>query len=259
MNPIEWLRVRAEKKLAQLYYRNDPFADEQATNENENAIQDFQVGTFVQVQAPTWFAKVTSQSTVSWDMRPCKSLDVRLPWKPRFFDPQVNHHVSANLNPDGPPLLVSMQNSPSRSSMNLSQVLTFDRIALNESEIQCPRIRNTFAWAVEMEKTPNSDAQVMAGLAWQINRGVGCNIVVKPKGITGALLLKRWKQPRVLCSLLVGTAAPGRDIQLGIGLELETGPHPGRDFHYDTEERRVDEDVPVTRATLPDTVRGSAY
>jgi hypothetical protein len=144
MNPIEWLRVRAEKKLAQLYYRNDPFADEQATNENENAIQDFQVGTFVQVQAPTSSRKseISVDSVLGYASMQVSGCTVAMEAKVplQTFDPQVNYHVSADLNPDGPPLLVSMQNSPSRSSMNLSQVLTFDRIVLNEPEIQCPRI-----------------------------------------------------------------------------------------------------------------------
>jgi hypothetical protein len=90
-----------------------------------------------------------------------------------------------------------------------------------------------------------------------MNRGIGIKVVAKNNGgVTAALLLKRWKQPRVLCSLLAGTSGPGKDIQLGISLELETGPSPLQDFYNDTEERRVDDEVPVTKATIPDNISG---
>jgi len=269
VNPTEWWRMRAakqQKQQSQQYYRNNPFADEQTTTETNTAIQNFQIGTSViklLQQAFTTKTTFTSPSVqvdsilgyASTEIAGCTvAMETTVPLE--TLDPQVSYYFSANLNTSqGPPLIVCMQNSSTRSVMNLSQILTLDRIVVNVLETKCPRIRNTFGWAVQMEKKSGGEAtSLAAGLAWQINRSVGVKVVAKNNsGVTGALLLKRWKQPRVLCTLLAGTVVPGKDIQLGIGLELETGPSRFQDYYNDKKERRVvDDDVPVTKAILPD-------
>lgn len=259
--PLEWLK-RQPSSQATTYYRNNPFVDEE--QKASRSIQKIQIGSSLQVQSP---CKVTKLSDIAvQDFRGYASIDVAgctvameatVPLN--TLDPQVAYHISCDLSTDeqgAPPIIVSMQSSPTRSSMNLSQVLTFDRYVLNVFETRCPRVRNTLGWAVQMEKENGRDTQLTAGLAWQLNRAVCVKMVVNPTdgGVTGAVLLKRWRQPRVLCSLLAGIAAPGKKPSFGFGLELETGPQQhGQDYYRDKEERRghVEEEAPATKVTLP--------
>lgn len=275
VNAIEWFREKtaaARKRSQQAqYYRNNPFADD-TSQDSFNAIQNLQFGTSVilqQQQASSNTTRIAASSSpvqvksvlghASMQVAACTvATEAQVPMDETLLDPQVSLHVSANLNTkqQGPPLIVTMTNTPEKSIMNLSQVLTFDRIVMNALETRCPRIRNTFGWAVQMEKYKDEDAaQLVAGLAWQINRGVAVKIVAKSNSgvVTGALVLKRWKQPRVLCSLLAGTTCAGKNVHLGIGLELETLPaHAQQDYYNETEERLVDDATPETKATLPD-------
>lgn len=261
-NPTKWFD---DKKVPQQneYYRNNPFVDENKDTDTSNTtVENLQFGASVKLQQASTTnrpssSKVFAESVLGYaslDVAGCKvAMEAKVPLE-SYYDPQVSYYACANLNTDeGPPLILTMQQSPSHTSMNLSQVLTFDRIVVNALETRCPRIRNTLGWAVEMKKTQDSQATLSAGVAWQINRGLGIKVVANSeKGITGAILLKRWKQPRVLCSLLAGTKGnPGQDIQLGIGLELETGPHQ-QDYYNEMEEQRVDDSVPATKATLPE-------
>ena len=266
VNPTDWWRAHFTKpKNTQQYYRNDPFANEENTSsQTSSTVQNVQFGTFVKMQQASKGSKSPVQvdsvlGHASLQLSDCTvAMETKVPLE--TLEPQVSYHISANLNAQGgPPLIVSMLKTPTRSSMNLSQVATFDRLVVNALEVRCPKIRNSFGWAVQMEKQHDKEhAQLMAGLAWQINRGIGVKVVANNNsGVTAALLLKRWKQPRVLCSLLAGTSGPGKDVQLGISLELETGPSsPLQDYYNDTEERRVDDEVPVTKATIPDNISG---
>jgi hypothetical protein len=263
VSPTDWWRAHFTKPKTQQYYRNDPFANEEKDSQSSSTVQNVQLGTFVKMQQASNSSKSPVQvdsilGQASLQLADCTvAMETKVPLE--TLEPQVSYHISANLNGQGgPPLIVSMLKTPTRSSMNLSQVATFDRLVVNALEVRCPKIRNSFGWAVQMEKQHDQEhAQFMAGLAWQMNRGIGIKVVAKNNGgVTAALLLKRWKQPRVLCSLLAGTSGPGKDIQLGISLELETGPSPLQDFYNDTEERRVDDEVPVTKATIPDNISG---
>jgi hypothetical protein len=257
VSPLTWIRPPS-----QAYYRNNPFADEEKKTAAEKTIQKIQLGSSLQLQYP---GRVTSLSDMelqhvrgyaSADVAGCTVVvEATLPMK--TLDPHVAHFFSANLSSadEGPPLMFSIQSSPTASSMSLSQVLTFDRRVANVFETRCPRIRNTLGWAVQMKRERDADdAQLTAGLAWQVNRGLCVKLVANPtdSGLTGALLLKRWRQPRVLLSLLAGMDS-GKKVSYGFGLELETGPQLGQDYYRDKEENRrhVEEQAPATKVTFP--------
>ena len=190
------------------------------------------------------------------------------------LEPQTKYHVSCDLNSSsssGPPLVVDLYKSPTSSSMSLSQLLTFDRMNLNVVEQRCPNIRNTLGWTVQMTKPMSMEQDVdktkpsfRAGVAWQLNRNIAVKAVLSPSGtITGALLMKQWREPSVTCSILYGSGG----LQ-GFGLELETGPpirvqNNNRSTHGNklypsgaSQKRSVDGSswlgVPETKATLPE-------
>jgi len=170
-------------------------------------------------------------------------------------DPQLSYFFSSDLSGGkGPPLVLCMHKSPGKSAVNLSQILTFDRFVYNPKS-ELPKIRNTFGWTVEMEKQGSeSKPNIKAGVAWQLNRGLGLKLVAKPSDIRGAILLKRWKEPRIACSLIFGLNSQKATFQ-GIGLELGTGPHPDdQDMYRVTVDGRdhVETVAPETKSTLPE-------
>lgn len=264
VSPLSWWR-RRKAKQTQTYYRNNPFIEEEEKAMASNTVQALDLGSSLQFQSPSnvpdlLYITVTEVTAyVSMDVISKCTIAVEATVPIKSLEPQFAYHVSCDLNSeDGPPLVISMQSSPARSSISLSQVLTFDRHVLNAFETRCPKIRNTLAWAVQMEKEKRGEAQLMAGLAWQINRAVAVKMLANPSngGITAGLLLKRWRQPRVLCSLLVGIGQ-GQKPKLGLGLELETGPQQSQDYYNDKQGGfgHVEEGAPETRPTLPNNVQ----
>lgn len=167
-----------------------------------------------------------------------------------------SYHFSSDLSRGkGPPLVLGMDTSPTKSSVNLSQTLSFDRLVY-DPRADLPKIRNRFGWAVEMEKYKGeNEAKLKAGIAWQVNRGLALKVVANQSDVRGAVLLKRWKEPRVSCSLIFGIN-PQRVTFHGIGLELGTGPSPdNRDVYSVTGDGRdrvhVGTTAPPTKETLP--------
>ena len=208
--------------------------------------------------------------------------------------PVWRSYFSANLNDvDQPPLQITLEHLHSSdhtvgssSILCLSQVLAFDRWQLNPMEDRSPKVRNTVAWTVRVENcdapttasswedrsahddesTPPRQNRMSLGAAWQINRGLAVKAVLEEHGVlTGAVLLKRWKQPRLTCSLL-GSFDRTRGLRfLGVGLELETGnletnPEAYYYNHHPSQGTMVVDDdgscVPQTRATLPSDLKG---
>ena len=206
--------------------------------------------------------------------------------------PVWRSYFSANLNDvDRPPLQITLEHLHSSdhtvgssSILCLSQVLAFDRWQLNPMEDRSPKVRNTVAWTVRVENcdasasswedrrahddesTPPRQNRMSLGAAWQINRGLAVKAVLEEHGVlTGAVLLKRWKQPRLTCSLL-GSFDRTRGLKfLGVGLELETGnletnPEAYYYNHHPSQATMVVDDdgscVPQTRATLPSDLKG---
>lgn len=141
-------------------------------------------------------------------------------------------------------------------------------------EDRAPKIQNTAAWTIRLDQQGNNNsAQVVddidwsenngtsslpwsslaIGGAWQINRGIGLKAILRQDSITTAIVGKRWKEPRMTCSLLYrygfGNTKSGF---LGIGLELETG-QLGKVEYADAIDGVMgnDKDVPETKTSLP--------
>lgn len=174
--------------------------------------------------------------------------------------PRTKSYFSMDLQQGadmGPPMQITLERSndtEQNSAIALSQVFTFDRYQLNPVEDRAPRVRNTAGWTVRMEKTPHS-TNVAVGGAWQLNRGLAIKAIVRPNEheLTTAILLKRWRQPRVACSIIHrynwNTKKAG---VLGVGFELETGRLLTSDLYRNSEVSGhiIDHDVPETKATL---------
>jgi hypothetical protein len=213
--------------------------------------------------------------------------------------PHLHTYFSANLNDEHqPPLQITLErdNIQETASIALSQVLAFDRWQFNILEDRAPKVRNTIAWTIRMESSSsslqptlaedsgehhaqsssenpnNTNNRIYFGAAWQINRGLAIKAVVDPQQsrLTTAILCKRWKHPRITCSIL-SSIDPHHGISLfrGIGIELETttivsgsgdtdddSHHPDAYYynHYPSSTTVVldDHDYPKTKAVLPD-------
>ena len=226
---------------------------------------------------------------------------VETTWNTDTFETEVSKYFSIRLDGpvDGggvsdesttasPPLWLTMTSNSKLSAINISQLLSFDRVNLNPLDTRAPRVRNTFGWTVQVEKPFMNDSdslqvlpsQVSVAAAWQYNRvlafkvvgtscpgnidstlGGGRNSGKRNYSCTLGVLLKRWKQPRLTCSFL------GRfDFQtqtssfVGVGLELETdtstllgnrGTGDHANFFYTPPGVQVsDKGTPETKASL---------
>jgi hypothetical protein len=193
-----------------------------------------------------------------------------------------------------PPLVVSLERSIGAggargsadrfdfdvtSALAISQVLYLDRYQLNPMEDRAPKILNTLAWTVRMERLtstagrsrhpmshdkysesdgPDAVTRLALGGAWQINRNVAVKAVARSDSLSAAVLLRRWKEPRITCSLLFRHLHAGssswRPQFAGIGLDVEMGSQLSHSY---ADERAVPSgigtDTPVTKATLPRT------
>lgn len=183
------------------------------------------------------------------------------------------------------------------SSLSVSQVLHLDRYQVNPLEDRAPKIRNTLGWTIRLERvaalagsgrflshdeayssttdaadnvTAATTTRLAVGGAWQINRAVAVKAVANPDAFTAALILRRWKEPRVTCSLLFrnqmspdgfgsssSSSSTWRPRFVGVGLQVETGDqlYNGGTYHY-ADQRKVPFDgtgvsSPETKATLP--------
>ena len=135
----------------------------------------------------------------------------------------------------GPPLRLLLErsfgNSANRSALSLSQTVNFDRYQLNPMEDRAPKVRNSLAWTICVERALDNNVangmDVSMAAVWQLNRSVAVKAVLRPQQVHTALLLKRWAQPRVACSILHRCDwSSGRSPEVsfvGVGVELETG------------------------------------
>jgi hypothetical protein len=190
-------------------------------------------------------------------------------WYCDYGNARTRSYLSINLsdqtNDATPPLQLTLERSESatgqgmaESSIGLSQVFSLDRPHVNPIEHRAPKVRNTLGWAMRMERDSHANARVSLGLAWQVNRAVAVKAVVQPDNLTTALLLKRWEQPRILCSLLHRVHwKDDKKGYFGIGLEVETTPNRTSKAFYYPDKLNVfpvpsQQDVPETKATLDD-------
>ena len=192
--------------------------------------------------------------------------------------PELSYYASVDLTTEGPPLTATLTKTPHTSSLGFSQTLQWDRWVLNPVEVTCPKIRNTLCWTVELETTDNhgsggggatndkkTSSVPKAGLVWQVNRGLAFKVVAQPR-LSGAIILKRWKQPQIVCSVLFGQGdkQSGRAVEFqGIGVHLEIGDSfasfstttaAEEDLYQQPSSKPtiVSPRVPPTKATLPD-------
>ena len=182
-----------------------------------------------------------------------------------YGNSRTRSYLSINLsdqtNDSTPPLQLTLERSESalggaESAIGLSQVFSLDRPHVNPIEHRAPKVRNTLGWAMRMERDSQAKARVSLGLAWQVNRAIAIKAAVQPDNLTTALLLKRWDQPRILCSLL--HRYNWKDEKkgfFGIGLEVETTPNRTSKAFYYPDKLNVfpvpsQQDVPETKATL---------
>jgi hypothetical protein len=179
------------------------------------------------------------------------------------------------------------------SSLSVSQVLHLDRYQVNPLEDRAPKIRNTLGWTIRLERVAaaapcsgqflshdeacsattvaaTTTTRFAVGGAWQINRAVAVKAVANPDAFTAALILRRWKEPRVTCSLLFrnqmnqdgsgsssSASSAWRPRFVGVGLQVETGDqlYHGGGYHYADQRKRPfgasGASSPETKATLP--------
>lgn len=199
-----------------------------------------------------------------------------------------DHNNMSNSSSSSPPLWLTMTSNSDSSVINISQLLSFDRINLNPLDMRAPKVRNAFGWAVQVEKpSPNSrseydstPSQVSVAAAWQYNRNLAFKLIgttsetTSPGSSAGdtsinrnytctlGVLLKRWKQPRITCSLLGRyDFKTQKSSFVGIGLELETDASTlmgqmgtaagGVENYYTTPGAQVsDHGTPATKATM---------
>jgi len=179
-------------------------------------------------------------------------------------------------------LWLTMTSTPQTSAINISQLLTFDRINFNPFDGRAPRVRNVLGWTVQFAKPTSSTigggsnnvhtaftdtpSQLSIAAAWQFNRNIALKVVgTSQPGQSGkrhhqhactfALLLKRWKQPRIMCTILGRHDFQTRSSSfLGVGLELETDASTlfgvGDNVYAAPDAHLSDKDTPETKTVL---------
>lgn len=152
------------------------------------------------------------------------------------------HSAGEDVNVPPPLWLTLKQNRSSGQAanwtLNLSQLLTFDRAVWNILEERAPKVRQTLGWSLQMDTVSNDSTTVGAksetkwsmGTTWQVNRGVALKGVMSSSDSSPLLLnygvvLKRWQQPRATLSVLNQfDLVEKKNSFLGFGVELEASP-----------------------------------
>ncbi|CAJ1964560.1 unnamed protein product [Cylindrotheca closterium] len=157
-----------------------------------------------------------------------------------------NAAIDGDVNARVPPLWLTLkQLKPSgedttKWTLNLSQILTFDRYVWNVMEERAPKVRQILGWSLQMDTTTASnDAESSSstpetkwsiGTTWQVNRGLAFKGVMttsntSPLSLNYGFIVKRWMQPRATLSVLSQFEfATKKSSFLGFGLELEASP-----------------------------------
>lgn len=141
------------------------------------------------------------------------------------------------------PVHLSLELNQNASAVALTQRIAFDRVHFNLIDDRVPLVRNTVGWTLRMEQpmslTPNNKIQddntnsknaptspkVTLGAVWQLNRAMAVKATLQDdQSVTAALICKRWKHPRVTCSILRRYHVPSyTGAWLGVSFEVETG------------------------------------
>jgi hypothetical protein len=157
---------------------------------------------------------------------------------------QPNMNASHNTKESGqvpPPLWLTLKQNKSLGeatdwTLNLSQVLSFDRMVWNILEERAPKVRQTLGWSLQMDTIPNDtdnskpETKWSIGTTWQVNRGIALKGVVSssnssPLILNYGVIVKRWQQPRATLSILNQfDFVEKKSSFLGFGIELEASP-----------------------------------
>ena len=141
------------------------------------------------------------------------------------------------------PVHLSLELSQNASAVALTQRIAFDRVHFNLIDDRVPSVRNVVGWTLRMEQpmslTPSNKIQdgntnsknastspkVTLGAVWQVNRAMAVKATLQDdQSLTAALICKRWKHPRVTCSILRRYHVPSHTgVWLGVSFEVETG------------------------------------
>mmetsp|Transcript_18102 Transcript_18102/g.31791 ORF Transcript_18102/g.31791 Transcript_18102/m.31791 type:complete len:490 (+) Transcript_18102:97-1566(+) len=138
--------------------------------------------------------------------------------------------TSSSSSKPTPPLWLTLKQSHTRGdplpewTLNLSQILTFDRTIWNILEDRAPLIRNHLGWAVQLQRDAQQNSSWSVGASMQFNRNVAAKAVLdNGKFLRSNIIFKRWMQPRLTLSVLNGMdLTTGRVSFLGFGVEIET-------------------------------------
>lgn len=256
------------------YYKNNPFQDKGYDVQDDRKL-NLHFGSWADIQVPKEGLSLSEPMRTIPAAHAYASLQVpgcllavegTIPTTTDKL-PQLSYYVAVDMNSEGPPMAVTLYKSPKSSGMGLSQVFSWDRVSLNPFETRAPMIRNTLAWTVELvkkkkEQSANAAAQPQAGVVWQLNRAVALKATATTQeGLSTALVLKHWKQPRITCACILGSgrrSGSGLEFQ-GLSICMEIGGESAlRKARYDngsSSKRSTvvsSRDVPETKATLPE-------
>lgn len=152
-----------------------------------------------------------------------------------------NSSIDGDVNGRVPPLWLTLKQltPPGKDTtnwtLNLSQILTFDRHVWNVMEERAPKVRQILGWSLQMDTTTSTgestpETKWSVGTTWQVNRGLAFKGVMttsntSPLSLNYGVIVKRWMQPRATFSLLSQFEfATKKSSFLGFGLELEASP-----------------------------------
>jgi hypothetical protein len=152
-----------------------------------------------------------------------------------------NRSIDGDVEGRVPPLWLTLKQlkpvgqDTTKWTLNLSQILTFDRYVWNVMEERAPKVRQILGWSLQMDTTTSTDEKMpetkwSIGTTWQSNRGLAFKGVMttsnmSPLTLQYGIIMKRWMQPRATLSILSQFEfATKKSSFLGFGLELEASP-----------------------------------
>jgi hypothetical protein len=223
----------------QKYSTNHPsFIHFQAAAEYNQSLIVAQANVPIQRQLQHQTAR-TNNTTVSSPFASVSPIMISTMISINVNDPTTTSSSSSSSHQ--PPLWLTLkQDAPSNTlTLNLSQILTFDRPVWNVLEDRAPLVRQTLGWVVQVEKDGNhtttknhhhhvsssSSSCWSVGATWQWNRVLVCdaNNNTMRRQLKYGAILKRWSQPRVTLSVLNMLDLDSANTTfLGFGIELET-------------------------------------
>jgi len=218
----------------------------------------------IQTKIPLTSSLSSSSSSSSYYQLPNveKLISINLNHHPPAPSSPSTNPSSSSSSPPPPPLWLTLKQETSSSSsappsssiplwtLNLSQIITWDRSHWNPLDDRAPYIRQTLGWVVQVEQQPSSSTSSStthpssssssssinttattggilwsAGVTMQWNRHLATKFLWKDNGKTWNtnILFKQWKEPSVTLCLLHSLDLPtGKTMGWGLGFEIQT-------------------------------------